>query len=283
MSAYCEATISPEAVTSDCSDAARSTTAVVTSAALSSPRVDPRHRATTATTATADHPMPAGHHRHVEFAAQQRRKRRLPIAENALHVAIDHPRAEPGRARKILHVIDHTRATVERLEPVLVTPPAIRTGDLSIDKPHSGFPHVNACAPGDRHAVQLDHVVDQRAFFHLDWQRRGDAETQPRRRQALEVLRVREECEGLVEISRRPWPRDAGSARRDRAVGRRHATRSRVAGTQGAWFSHKAWNSSRLSICRARLPIAERSAAACAPPAQISTCGGTRESARRSF
>src|SRR5205085_2782966 len=89
------------------------------------------------------------------------------VREDAFDVAPDPSTAQPGGPRQVLDVIENPGTTVDRLEAVLVTPPAVGPEDLAIDETDAGLPHIDPRAPRDRHAVQPDAVVDQRALAQL--------------------------------------------------------------------------------------------------------------------
>jgi hypothetical protein len=67
--------------------------------------------------------------------------------------------------------------------------------DLRVDEALARHPFLDPGQPGDRHPVQGEPVLDQRADAHLDRPRRHDAEVQPGRRDRLEVAGVGEELE----------------------------------------------------------------------------------------
>src|SRR6185369_11049086 len=94
------------------------------------------------------------------------------------------------------------RSAETRFEAVIVMPPAVWSADLDIDKALRRIPDGDLGAPVDAQAMDADLVVDERARAHADRARREDAEVHPRRGETLEIGRVGEEGEGVVE---RAW------------------------------------------------------------------------------
>jgi hypothetical protein len=82
---------------------------------------------------------------------------------------------------------------------MLVPPPSIRPDDLPIDEADGWLPHVNPRPPGQRQPVKPDPIRDLQPNPHLSRHRRHNREVQPRRSEALQIGRIREERERLFE------------------------------------------------------------------------------------
>ena len=146
----------------------------------------------------------SGHARRVHIpetlGLRDQRFQRLPaIRKNSLNVGAHLPAGEPRRSREVFDVVDHPRPVRRGFEAVLVAPPPVRPADLPVDKTDTGLPSVDPRRPRDRNPVQHNPVGDSGTFVHRDGHRRHDPEIEPRRREPLEVSRVREERERLLQ------------------------------------------------------------------------------------
>ena len=105
-----------------------------------------------------------------------------------------------AEADAVAHDVAHERAAVAgRLERVGVVPQRVGPLDLLVDEAIRRLPRRDLRQPADRHAVHAQPVADQRALAHGDRPGRDDAKAQQRGRQRLEVARVGEEPEHLLE------------------------------------------------------------------------------------
>src|SRR5262245_14999821 len=84
-----------------------------------------------------------------------------------------------------------------------VTPDAVGTAKLPIDEANAGLIHLDFGAPTQWNAEEPNPVVDERASPHANRRGGQDLETQKRRRDPSQILRVLEEREDL-----RPRARD---------------------------------------------------------------------------
>lgn len=112
------------------------------------------------------------------------------------------PSDEPLADRSpVADAVADLRAAVDRLELVRVLPESVRPMYLPIDKSVRRLPDGDPGRPGDRDAEEAQPVSEQRALAQLG-RRLEDAEVEPRRRDPLEVARVGEEGERLLERDR---------------------------------------------------------------------------------
>src|SRR4051812_27049643 len=81
-------------------------------------------------------------------------QRGLPEGEDPGQFPPDQPRADPRKARQVLHDVLNQRAAEEGFEAVLVPPPDVRPDDLAVDEADAGLPHVDAGPPRHRQAAQ---------------------------------------------------------------------------------------------------------------------------------
>ena len=109
------------------------------------------------------------------------------------------PASSPNgpRGERVVDAVAHQRALAVRRELVAVTPEPVRPPDLPVDEPRARLPLLDPRR--HRHAVQAQAVPDERAGAHDGRVGRQELEPQPRRRDGLEVARVAEEGEHLVD------------------------------------------------------------------------------------
>src|SRR5450755_598982 len=80
-----------------------------------------------------------------------------------------------------------------------VVPEPIRPVQLAVDKAPPLVPHLDPRNPADRDAVQVEAILDLRTQSHPDRVGGEHLEAKPRRGDSLQVARLREEREHVLE------------------------------------------------------------------------------------
>ena len=111
-------------------------------------------------------------------------------------------RAEHAERHPVVDAVCDQRAVRVLLERVRVLPAGERAAQLHVDEAPRRLPALDPRAPRDGHAVQRQAVVDQRTLPDLKRLLRQDPEAEPGRRDRLQVGRVGEERERLVDAER---------------------------------------------------------------------------------
>lgn len=122
-------------------------------------------------------------------------------------------------------------------------PERVRPADLHIDEPPRWLPRLDPSPPPHRHPVQLQSGLDQRPDSHLDRSRCRHLESQPRRRDPLEVVGIAVEGEdqsGRKRNALLPLKyMDAGHPRRVGTHGSRAMAASLYEHGEGAGHLHQ--------------------------------------------
>jgi hypothetical protein len=87
-------------------------------------------------------------------------------------------------------------------EPVFMAPQSIRAAQLLVHEAMRRPPSGDFALPADGEAKQAELVADSSAAAHLNRERRDDGEFEERRGEALEILRISEKLEGLLDGER---------------------------------------------------------------------------------
>jgi hypothetical protein len=105
---------------------------------------------------------------------------------------------EPAAGHGIFDFVANKGAIVLLGKSVFVHPERVGTSGLAIDEAMGRLPDLDLALPAQRYAPQAQAIVEQRALADFDCRRRQDFETEPFRRQTLEITRVGKELENLI-------------------------------------------------------------------------------------
>jgi hypothetical protein len=136
-------------------------------------------------------------------SAEDSSDRLLAIVEDASEISPHQrdmrDRPEWPERERVSNTVSRQRPLRHRLDGVQVLPEPVRPADLAIDERTVGLPGVDLRYPAHRDAVYMQAIFDPRPGPYNDRLQSHELEAQPRRCDLLEVPRVREELEYLMD------------------------------------------------------------------------------------